>query len=144
MTVVRRVARMVGWAGLAACGALHAVWASGSTWPVETKEELAEAVVGNPSAMPSTRATWVVSGLAFFGGAVAAGGLGEGPGAVWLRRAMGAGLLARAVLGGDVALSVLGLPPAGERFRRLDGTAYRPLFALLGVALIAGARKPEA
>lgn len=138
---VRRLARLTGWAGLTAAGALHAIWATGSSWPAKNPKRLAIAVVGNPDAMPDARATWVVAGAAFLGGAISAGGLGEGRAAVGIRWAMGAGLLARAFLGGDAALSALGLPPAGGRFRELDRRYYRPLFGLLGAALIVGARK---
>lgn len=143
MDGITRIARLVGWAGLTAAGALHAIWASGSPWPAKSPEQLGEAVVGGSDAMPDSRATRVVSGAAFAGGFLAAGGLGEGRLAVGVRRLMGAGLLARAVFGGEAALSVLGLPPGGETFRELDRRYYRSLFGLLGVALIVGAKKKD-
>lgn len=136
-----RGARLVGWAGLSAAGVLHAIWASGSAWPATNSKQLAEAVVGNSGTMPDKRATSAVAGAALFGGAVAAGVLGEGRVATGLRRLMGGALLARAVLGGSAALAVLGLPPAGERFRTLDRRYYRPLFCVLGTALVVGAKK---
>ena len=141
MAGVKRLARLTGWAGLTAAGALHAIWATGSSWPAKSSKRLGEAVVGNAHAMPDARATWSVAGAALFGAAVAAGGLGEGRAAVGLRRLMGAGLLARAIVGGDVALSTLRLPAPGERFRELDRRCYRPLFGVLGASLILGARK---
>lgn len=136
-----RITRFVGWAGLTGAGVLHAIWASGSPWPAKNRKQLGEAVVGSSKALPSDTATWAVAGAAFAGGAVAAGGLGEGRAAVGLRRLMGLGLLARAAAGGDAALAVLGLPPAGKRFRELDRRYYRPLFGVLGLAVLLGARK---
>ncbi|WP_449283198.1 DUF3995 domain-containing protein [Leucobacter sp.] len=136
-----RIARLIGWAGLTAAGALHAIWASGSPWPEKNARRLSEAVAGSAKAAPSPAATWVVAGAALTGGAVVAGGLGEGRAAVGLRRLIGLGLLARAAAGGDAALAVLGLPPAGKRFRELDRTCYRPLFGVLGLAVLLGARK---
>lgn len=141
MSGIIRVARLTGWAGLTAAGALHSIWASGSPWPAKNTKRLGEAVVGNAKALPGARATRVVAGAAFVGGAVAAGGLGEGRGAVVLRRIMGAGMLARAALGGDAALAALGLPKAGKKFKELDRRYYRPLFGIIGAALIIGAKK---
>lgn len=135
------IPRLVAWAGLTAAGVLHAIWASGSPWPAKNRRRLGEAVVGNAKAMPEAEATWAVAGAAFTGAALVAGGFGEGRVAVGLRRLMGAGLVARAALGGDAALAALGLPPAGKRFRELDRRYYRPLFAVLGLAVLAGARR---
>lgn len=141
MAGMKRAARLLGWAGLTTAGALHAIWAAGSPWPAKNPKQLAEMVVGNADALPDARATWVVSGAAFTGGAIAAGGLGEGKAVVGLRRAMGGGLLVRALLGGDAALLALGLPAAGQRFKELDRRYYRLLFGVLGLALILGAKK---
>lgn len=141
VSATKRFARIVGWAGLTAAGALHAVWASGSPWPAKDVEQLGEAVVGNAEAMPDARATWVVAAAAVCGGAIAAGGLGEGRVAVGLRRLIGLGMCVRAALGGGPALKVLGLPPAGEEFRELDRRYYRPLFGVIGWAIFASAKK---
>ncbi|QBE49551.1 DUF3995 domain-containing protein [Leucobacter triazinivorans] len=136
-----RIARLIGWAGFTAAGALHAVWASGSTWPAKNAKRLRAAVAGSAKAAPSPEATWAVSGAAFTAGAVVAGGLGEGRAAVGLRRLIGLGLLARAAAGGEAALALLGLPAAGKRFRELDRRFYRPLFGVLGLAVLIGAKK---
>lgn len=141
MSGITRAARLFGWAGLTAAGALHAIWAAGSPWPARNPRQLAELVVGNSDSVPDARATGVVSCAAFIGGAVAAGGLGEGRLVVTARRAMGGVLVLRAVLGGDAALRVLGLPAAGPRFRELDRRYYRLAFGALGCALIFGAEK---
>ena len=141
MSAITRTARLVSWAGLTAAGALHAIWASGSTWPEKNAKRLAEATVGSSQAAPSDGATWAVSGLALTGGAIAAGGLGEGKFVVGLRRLAGVALIARAAVGGDAVLDALGLPEPGRRFRELDRRYYRPAFGVLGAALLIGARK---
>lgn len=128
-------ARAVSAVGLAGVSALHLVWASGSPWPARDDKRLAEAVIGSHGAMPGVAPTLVVS-LGTAGAAlVASGAVGRGSAQRLALRSAGAVLLARAVLGGGVALSAMGLPPAGATFRRLDRRIYRPLTAVLGVAL---------
>jgi len=140
MGALTGIARLVGWAGLTSVGSLHVAWASGSPWPARNRKLLAEAVVGRAKSMPVPGATAVVGAGAIVGGAIAGGALGEGRGPVCIRRCMGAALLARAVLGGEAALAALELPAPGRRFRDLDRDVYRPLCAVLGVALLIGAR----
>lgn len=141
MSALKGFARLIAWTGLTVVGALHLVWASGSTWPAKNRKRLAESVVGTAAAMPEPTATAVVGGAAIVGGAIAGGALGEGGAAVALRRTGGAVLLARAAFGGDAALSVLGLPASGKRFQELDRRFYRPLCGVLGAAMIIGARR---
>ncbi|GAA1323906.1 DUF3995 domain-containing protein [Leucobacter albus] len=140
MGFVTRTARLVAWTGLTAAGAVHAVWAAGSSWPEKNHKRLGEAVVGNAKQQPSAQATAVVSGLAFAGGAVAAGGLGEGKFVVGVRRVAGVALIARAAFGGAAALRALGLAEPNKRFEELDQKYYRPAFAVLGTALLLGAK----
>ena len=140
MGFVTRTARLVAWTGLTAAGAVHAAWAAGSSWPERNRKRLGEAVVGNSRSFPDTQATAAVSGLAFAGGAVAAGALGEGRMIVGVRRIAGAALIARAVFGGAAALDALGLDAPGKRFQDLDQRLYRPAFAVLGAALLIGAK----
>lgn len=144
MSALKGFARLISWTGLTAVGALHLAWASGSPWPAKNRKRLAESVVGNAAALPDPTATAVVGATAIVGGAIAGGALGENGAAVAIRRAGGAVLLARAAFGGDAALSVLGLPPAGKRFLDLDRRFYRPLCGVLGLAMIIGARKRRA
>ncbi|PRI11642.1 DUF3995 domain-containing protein [Leucobacter massiliensis] len=141
MARVTGIARLVGWAGLTGAGVLHAIWASGSSWPEKNSKRLSKAVVGSAKGLPDADATWGVAAAAVAGGAIAAGGLGEGRAVVGLRRLMGLGLLTRAAVGGDAALAALGLPEPGKRFRELDRRWYRPLFGVLGIALLIGAKK---
>ncbi|MFF3026391.1 DUF3995 domain-containing protein [Microbacterium sp. NPDC057944] len=141
MSVIRGAARLVSWTGLTAVGGLHLIWASGSSWPAKNRRRLASATVGNAAAMPDAAATAVVAGAALAGGAVSAGALGEGRMAVVVRRLIATALLARAIVGGEVALKALGLPPADKRFRELDKRYYRPLCAVLGIATLIGSRR---
>lgn len=133
------VARLVSWIGLTAVGVVHAVWAVGSPWPMENRQELAEAVVGGRD-LPDANATAVVATSALIGGVVAGGAFGEGALPVALRRSAGVLLLARAAFGGEAALALLGLQKAGKRFVELDNRWYRPFCAVLGFALLVGAR----
>ncbi len=141
MSAFRSVSRLVSGVGLGAVAALHAAWASGSTWPARNRQELAEAVVGNRNALPDRRATAAVAGIAGVAAVTTAGAFGESTALVRGRRLVGVALLGRAALGGDVALALLGMPPAGKRFLALDDRWYRPLCAVLGVAVLAGARR---
>lgn len=140
MAFVTRTARLVAWTGLTAAGAIHAVWASGSSWPERNRKRLGEAVVGSAKQQPDAQATLAVSGLAFAGGAVAAGALGEGKFIVGVRRVAGLALIARAAFGGAAALDALGMNEPGKRFEDLDRRFYRPAFAVLGVAMLLGAK----
>ncbi|WP_449276844.1 DUF3995 domain-containing protein [Leucobacter sp. GX24907] len=141
MGFVKRTARLVGWAGLTSVGVLHAMWGAGSSWPAKNRKQLGKAVVGSAKAMPSAEAAWVVSGAAFSGAAVVAGGLGEGRVAVGLRRVIGLLLLVRGAAGGEAALRTLGLPEGGKRFNELDRRFYRPFCSTLGIAVLIGARR---
>ena len=75
---------------------------------------------------------------------MAAGALGESRLIVFGRRLAGVALIVRAVLGGEFALQVLGMGPADARFRRLDARYYRPLCAVLGIAVLLGSRRRRA
>ncbi|MDA3148026.1 DUF3995 domain-containing protein [Leucobacter sp. UCMA 4100] len=141
MSVITSTARFISWAGLTAAGAVHAVWATGSSWPAKNAKKLGSATVGSTKATPSPGATAAVAGAALSAGAIAAGGLGEGRTAVGLRRLMGLGMIARAVAGGDATLRALGLAKPNATFTELDRRYYRPLFGALGVALLLGAKK---
>lgn len=128
-------ARVVGATAFATLAVLHAIWASGSPWPAKTRDELAEVVIGQPKAIPGTAPTAVVAVGSAGVSLLASGALGHGRMQRLGLRAAGAALLLRAIGGGDAALELMGLPPAGERFLRLDRQYYRPFAALLGMAL---------
>jgi hypothetical protein len=92
--------------------------------------------------MPSAAPTAIVAAGSAAAALVTSGALGDRPLFRICLRALAAAMLLRAILGGDAALTVLGLPPAGATFRRLDRRAYRPFAGLLGAALwfVAGRR----
>lgn len=126
---------MIAVSGLAALSGLHAVWATGSSWPAKNAEQLAEAVVGQAIEMPATAPTAVVSAGAAVASLLASGALGDGSVQRLGVRVIGTAMLLRAALGGNVALAALKLPPSGEKFRTLDRRFYRPFAALIGVSL---------
>ncbi len=139
MSAIVRVSRFIAWAGLTGVGALHAAWAAGSSWPAKNDRELARAVAGDKR-MPAPEPTAGIAAAALVGGAIAGGATGEGALPVALRRGAGLVLLARGALGGNAALALLGRPEGGKRFVELDNRYYRPLCAVLGIALLIGAR----
>ena len=141
MGFIRGAARVISWIGLTGVGGLHLWWSAGSSWPAKNRARLASATVGNAHAMPAPGPTAVVGAAVLVGGAVTAGALGESRLIVCGRRLIGLALLARAVLGGEVALRALGMGPPDPRFRRLDARAYRPLCAVLGAAVLLGSRR---
>ncbi|WP_191966848.1 DUF3995 domain-containing protein [Microbacterium testaceum] len=127
-------ARIAATAGLAALGLLHGAWAAGSSWPADSPEALAEAVVGAPSA-PARLPTIVVAAGLTGAAVLVSGRVGRSPLArIWLR-VLQVALLTRGALGGTVAAEVITGTPPSATFRRLDRVLYRPLCLTLGVAV---------
>ena len=131
----RIAGRILSVTGLSALSALHAAWAAGSPWPAKNTEQLANAVVGQTVAMPAAAPTAIVAAGAAGASVLASGVLGVGHVQSLTLRALGTGLMLRAILGGDAALAALKLPPSSDKFRRLDNRYYRPFAAVLGVSL---------
>jgi hypothetical protein len=135
MTAVRTTGTAVS-AALAATGALHAVWAR-SPWPLRTRAEFADAVVGvEERRAPSPAACVAVAGLLGAGAYLVGARAGALPaaGPRWLRRA-GAGTVAGVLLARGSAGPVLftsGRVERSERFLRLDRRYYSPLCLVLG------------
>ncbi|HIT75409.1 MAG TPA: DUF3995 domain-containing protein [Candidatus Avipropionibacterium avicola] len=136
MFVIRGLARVTGAAALAAVGGLHLLWASGPAWPAKDKADLADAMVGDPEALPDPLPTAVVGVGALGAAAVVAGAGGESRLAQVARLTVASGLLARAASGGGVAVRAMGLPEPGERARRIDNRWIRPLCAGLGAIVL--------
>lgn len=132
---MRVLARVVAFTGLAAISVLHVMWATGSSWPAKNSKQLAEAVAGQSTEMPAAAPTAVVAAGTAATSMLATGILGDGRIQRKSLRAISLFMLLRAALGGEVALKVLQLPPAGERFRSLDRRYYRPFAAVMGLAL---------
>jgi hypothetical protein len=139
-----------GWAGvapaaiLAALGALHVAWGTGSSWPFADRARLAAAVVGRREPdFPPARSAFAVS-AALLGASAAVAGQARGPDP--LRRltrsaaaAAGAAFTAR----GTVGLARPALLPAGDLppFRRLNALVYSPLCLGLGAAIARSSRR---
>ena len=146
-TGTRILGRTLGTTALAALAALHLVWAAGSSWPARNTAELAaavsgQAVSGQGTDMPSAAATAAVAAGAAAAGLLASGALGDGGIQRIALRTAATAMLLRAVLGGGVALAALGLPPAGDTFRRLDNRWYRLFAGVLGVSLFLASGSP--
>ena len=142
--------------GLAGAGALHALWASGSTWPAADAAELADVVVGRaregterrdgdtgPPPLPARAPTLAVAGLLGAASVLTAGASGllplpgrrsEDLARLGARVASGV-LLARGT--GGLVVSSTGLVPTTERFRRWNLRLYSPLCVGLGGAIVA-------
>ncbi|MGL3807274.1 DUF3995 domain-containing protein [Paeniglutamicibacter sp. R2-26] len=157
-TGTRILGRTLGTTGLAALSALHVVWAAGSPWPARSTAELAEAVSGQAlpgrslpghsasgrgAEMPLAAATALVAAGTAGAGLLASGALGDGGIQRIALRTVATAMLLRSALGGGAALAALGLPPAGETFRRLDNRWYRPFAAALGVSLLLASGAPR-
>ncbi|WP_022887379.1 DUF3995 domain-containing protein [Glaciibacter superstes] len=123
---MRTIAAIVGSAGIAGIGLAHVAWGRGSSWPMQTRAELADAVVGSPVA-PDPPECYAVAGAAAVAAAVVAGAGGSGRLATLARWGIVAVLATRGLAGGRVAVSALGLPEPSQRFIDLDNTVYRPL-----------------
>lgn len=135
-TLARRGAGL----GIAAAGALHLVWATGSPWPARTRDALADAVTGSRDGLPPAPMTVAVGAGLLGAGVLTATTARDGAPRVrnLARVVVGAGLVGRAVLGGHRATQVLGMAEPSERFLRLDRRFYRPLVAVLGAGALAG------
>jgi hypothetical protein len=155
-----RIAGAVATVGLAAAGALHVLWASGSTWPAADAEALADVVIGrvppegrpdgdggdrgsggaDRSLMPGAAASVAVAGLLGAAAALTAGasGLVPLPGRRTKDLAQLGGRVAAGVLlargSGGLVLSSFGLGGASERFHRWNLRLYSPLCLGLGAA----------
>ncbi|WP_026555588.1 DUF3995 domain-containing protein [Arthrobacter sp. 35W] len=140
MTTLSRVAAVAGSTAFAASAVVHTMWGLGSAWPMRTRAELADAVVGS-NTVPDARACFAVAGLSVAAAALAAGVGGSGRAAQAARFVLGAGILARGTAGGRPATKVLGLPEPSARFVRLDKTLYRPLCLGVAAAVFTAARR---
>jgi Protein of unknown function (DUF3995) len=113
-------------AGLGGLAALHALWATGSPWPLADRAALADAVAGRRR-FPSTAACLSVAGLL----ATAAGVVAGRPrGLPRLRRAGAAGVTAALAVRGALGLAgrtdLISPGATSARFRSLDRRLYSP------------------
>jgi|tagenome__1003787_1003787.scaffolds.fasta_scaffold20389803_2 hypothetical protein len=114
-------------AALAALGALHISWGLGSRWPLRSRAELADSVVGRDT-VPGPGACFVVGSLLGTAAALVAGEPRRWP-AVSRTGARGvvAVLTVRGVLGLLGRTDLVSPGSSSPRFRRLDRRLYSPL-----------------
>ena len=128
-------ARSLGVGGLLAVAAVHAIWATGSSWPLPDRRSLARTVYRSEE-MPSATACLAVSTLLPVGAGLVAGFPRKAPRLGRVGGA-GAGVLALGGLGGAVGFVprlMLGHEPeqcVSEVFVRWDRRLYSPLCLLL-------------
>jgi hypothetical protein len=128
---------------LAGLAALHALWATGATWPARDRAKLADAVAGRPeSGMPSAPACLVVAGLLATGALFVSGRPARCPGVQRLGSLGVAGVLTlRGLLGFAGRTEVVSPGSTSPRFRRLDRRYYSPLCLVLGTMSLPAATK---
>lgn len=126
---------------LLATAGIHVLWGLGNTWPLRSKQELINAVVGSKglSQMPSMGLTLLVAiGIAAAGVfALWGGGVVELPLPRWMRKASLAVLAAIFLLRG--AATYLGFGPITntvEPFYTLNIRYYSPLILAIGAGYL--------
>ena len=124
---------LAGAAVLAGLAGLHALWGTGSSWPVADRSRLAEVVAGTEQ-VPPPAACFVVAGALATAAALVAGTGGSHPVARVGRAGVTAVLTARGLAGvtGRTRLLVPWTPSPG--FVALDRRRYGPLCLALGAA----------
>jgi len=148
--VFRRHAGTVAGIGLGAAGAVHLLWATGSSWPAKSRDELADLVVGvrpfpsNPMTMGVVAAIGVATGLVVAESRRHPEEVGADPSpaerAVRVATVAVPAVLAARGVGGLVA-SALELGDATAVFRHWDRRLYSPLcLALAALSAAATAR----
>ena len=131
---VSRVPRLLAAATLGGIALLHVAWGRGSTFPMRSAEELADAVAG--SRRPPSPAACNAVAVALAVASALASGAPVAP--VRVRRLGIAGVVT--ALGGRSVVGFLGRTSAvtglgsSPRFRRLDRRVYSPLCGLLALA----------
>ncbi|HYP47366.1 MAG TPA: DUF3995 domain-containing protein [Thermoleophilaceae bacterium] len=131
-------------AGLLAIAGLHALWATGSPWPLRDSRELADKVAGRPGDFHSPAECLAVSGLLVTASALVAGAPRGSP---RLSRIGAAGVIAvlttRGALGLAGRTDVLAPGASSERFRRIDRRVYSPLCLALAAGALPALRRRD-
>lgn len=129
-------------AALASASALHAIWATGATWPRSSPDDLADLVVGQrPMPGPAACAT-VAGALAVASGATWRATIGR-PGRLTdhsrtVATVVSALLLVRGV--GGIAIDLAGTIDSAPAFQRWNRRLYNPLCVTLAI-LVAASRR---
>ncbi len=129
-------------AGLAGASALHALWATGSSWPTTGSDELADLVVGRRPMPGRAACAAVAAALAVAAGATATA-TGGRPGRLTdhsrtMATVVSASLLVRGV--GGMAADLTGMGDATPTFRRWNRRLYSPLCVSLAILVAVGRR----
>jgi len=119
---------------LGAIGALHALWAVGSSWPAADRRRLAAAVAGTTQ-MPSHAASAKVSAALFGASALTAGTGGTAPAARLARDTTAAVLAVRGAAGVTGRTDLLLSWTPTEPFRSYDRRFHGPLCLLIAALL---------
>ena len=129
-------------AALGGASALHALWATGSGWPMTSPDELADLVVGRRP-MPSPAACASVAGaLAVAAGMTARAACGR-PGRLTDRSQAVATIVSGALMArgvGGVVADLAGVVDATPAFRRWNRRLYNPLCLTLAILVAVGRR----
>jgi hypothetical protein len=138
----RSVAREAAAGTLLVVGALHAAWGAGASWPMSSRAELSEVVLGSPGlGRESAAACYAVAGLL---GAAAALVSGRPRQFDRPRRVAVTGvalvLAGRGTLGLAGRTDLVSRTSTGDRFRRLDRRLYSPLCLVLAALTWRSAR----
>lgn len=126
---------------LVATAGIHVLWGLGKTWPMRSKQELINAVVGSKglTRMPSMGLTLMVAvGIAAAGVfALWGGGVVELPLPLWMRKASLAVLAVIFLLRGAVTYLQFGpITNTVEPFRTLNMRYYSPLILAIGIGYL--------
>lgn len=129
-------------ATLTGASALHALWATGSSWPTPSPDELADLVVGRQPMPGRAACATVAAALAVAAGATACAARGR-PGRLTDRSrtmasVVSASLLVRGV--GGIAADLTGTVDATPAFRRWNRRLYNPLCVTLAILVAVGRR----
>jgi Protein of unknown function (DUF3995) len=133
-------------AGLAAIGALHVVWATGSSWPAGDRDTLADQMAGQPpGGVPSAAACLAVAGLLGTAAALVSGRPRRAP---FVSRAGSAGVVGVLLTRGTVGLAgrtdLLSPGAVSPAFRRRDRHYYSPLCLALAACAAPAIRRGRA
>jgi hypothetical protein len=122
-------------AALASASALHALWATGSSWPASSPDELADLVVGRRPMPGPTACATVAAGLAVAAGATACATVGRTgrltDHSQTVATVVSASLLLRGA--GGIATDLTGVVDAAPAFRRWNRRLYNPLCVTLAL-----------
>lgn len=129
-------------ATLAGASALHALWGTGSSWPLSSQDELADLVVGRRP-MPGPAACTAVAAVLAVAAAATAGASYGGLGRFThhsrrVTAVVSASLLARGA--GGIAADLVDKVDATPPFRKWNRRLYNPLCITLALLVAVGRR----